>query len=59
MKTITIRLDDDFHKDLKRYALEHDITIQDLTVEALKDKIENYLLTLDFYRETKATSDNE
>lgn len=40
MKTITIRLDDDFHKDLKRYALEHDITIQDLTVAALKDKMQ-------------------
>lgn len=49
MKTITIRLEDTFHKELKRYALEHDITIQDLTVEALKDKI----------KRIKIISDNE
>lgn len=39
MKRLSIRIDDELHKALKLYCLETDETIQDLAVEALKEKI--------------------
>lgn len=41
MKSITIKLEDDFHKELKRFSVEHEISIQELTVQALKQYMEN------------------
>ena len=41
IKTITLRLPDDLHKQLKLQTVQDEITIQDFIISAIKSKLEN------------------
>lgn len=40
MKRIGVAMDDDLHKQLRLYALNHDRTVTDIIVELVKKEIE-------------------
>ncbi len=40
IKTITLRLDDELHRDFKIFAVKKGVTMQDFIVEMLKKELE-------------------
>ncbi len=41
MKLLSVKIDDDLHKQLRIYALNHDRTVTDIVVELVKKELEN------------------
>ena len=40
MKLLSVKIDDDLHKQLRIYALNHDRTVTDIVVELVKKELE-------------------
>lgn len=40
MKLLSVKIDDDLHKQLRIYALNHDRTVTDIIVELVKKELE-------------------
>ena len=40
MKQLSVRFEDDFHKEIKHYCVEHEVTINELVNQLLKEKLE-------------------
>ncbi|MEG0712780.1 MAG: hypothetical protein RR448_11160 [Niameybacter sp.] len=39
VKKLTIRVEEDLHKKLQHYVIDHDITIQDLTIKYYQELV--------------------
>lgn len=40
MKLLSVKIDDELHKQLRLYALNHDRTVTDIIVELVRDYLE-------------------